>query len=189
MRATISIIAMLLSACVAGVTHAGGPQMLDGLTKAYETRCGAVGLAVWYSPTSEVAHFRDDDPAVFDKYRIVIALTNLEAPADRAFTFTPPAPLGEFFTLYRAQDGAYADVTDIQIDPLHSGSSATQKLRFEAVGETYTTATVYPAFTTIAARDNLGRGDYLVRIKPYVMLETDGKSCTVQVPDLKIKVR
>ncbi|WP_148292693.1 hypothetical protein [Paracoccus aminophilus] len=163
--------------------------MIKGLTKAYETRCNGVTFALWYSPQSDLAHMRDEDPVDFDRDRLVMMVTNTQPPADRRFAFTEPKPLAGFARLFKQSGGRWVDISAEQIDPRHAGKASKVKMRFEAVGDVYTSTLVYPAFTTITDPQKIERGDFLLRLAAFPYIEVEGQPCELHLPDLPIRVR
>ena len=191
MRLTALIAATVIcTACTAqSAQSTKESKMIDGLTRAYATTCGAVGLELWYSPKAELAYLRDDDVEDVYKYRIVFAVTNTAPPADRRVSFTAPKPLGNFVQLFRQTGDQMREITHSQVDPRHAGQPEPTHLRFEGVGEVWYSSLAYPALTTIANPADLIAGDYVIRIRDYAMIEADGQACTIHLPDLKVRVR
>lgn len=173
----------------AGQSQTGGTAMLTGLTKAYEADCNGVGFALWYSPQSDLAHMRDENPEDFARDRLVMVVTNKQQPADRRFAFTEPKPLAGFVQLFRKSGANWQNLTAAQIDPHHTGSASKVAMRFEGVGDSFASTVVYPAFTTITDPQTIVRGDYLLRLTAYPYLEVEGKACPLDLPDLPIRVR
>ncbi len=188
-------IVILLSAMIAatspalGQSQTGEGVMITGLTKAYQASCNGVTFALWYSPQSDLAHMRDDNPAEFDRDRVVMVVTNSEAPANRRFAFTEPKPLAGFVRLFKSAGSRWQDITGPQIDPHHTGSANKVEMRFEGVGDSYSSVLVYPAFTTIADPQDIVKGDYILRFAAYPYLEVEGSACPLTLPDLPIRVR
>lgn len=191
----MKIAATLCTALLATIIpHAGYSQteeknIIQGLTKAYEAQCNGVTFELWHSPQSDIAHMRDENPASFARDRMVMVVTNSQPPADRRFAFTEPKPLPGFARLLKQVGGNWVDISAEQIDPYHTGRASKVNMRFEAVGDVFTSTTYYPAFTTIANPQSIDRGDYVLRLAAFPYLEVEGQPCPMNLPDLPIRVR
>lgn len=172
-----------------GCSQTEGKNMLQGLTKAYEAQCKGVTFELWYSPQSDIAHMRDENPVDFARDRMVMVVTNSQPPANRRFAFTEPKPLPGFARLLKRAGGSWVDISAEQLDPHHAGSASKANMRFEAVNDVFTSTTYYPAFTTIANPQNIDRGDYVLRLAAFPYLEVEGQPCPMNLPDLSIRVR
>ena len=191
----MKIIAILWTALlVTTLPHTGysqteGKNMIQGLTKAYESQCKGVTFELWYSSQSDIAHMRDENPADFARDRMVMVVTNSQPPANRRFAFTEPKPLPGFARLLKQAGGNWVDISAEQIDPHHAGGASKVNMRFESVGDVFTSTTYYPAFTTIANPQDIDRGDYALRLTAFPYLEVEGQPCLMNLPDLPIRVR
>lgn len=176
----MKIIAILCTALLvttlprAGYSQTEGTNMIQGLTKAYESQCNGVTFELWYSPQSDTAHMRDENPADFARDRMVMVVTNSQPPANRRFAFTEPKPLPGFARLLKQTGGRWIDISAEQIDPHHAGSASKVKMRFESVGDVFTSTTYYPAFTTIASPQNIDSGDYVLRFTAFPIWRLKG---------------
>lgn len=114
----------------AGYSQTEGKNMIQGLTKAYEAQCNGVTFELWYSPQSDIAHMRDENPADFARDRMVMVVTNSQPPASRRFAFTEPKPLPGFARLLKQVGGNGVDISAEQIDPYHTGRASKVNMRF-----------------------------------------------------------
>ena len=187
--ATLWIVLFVVALPHVGYSQGKGKNMIQGLTKAYESQCSGVTFELWYSPESDVAHMRDENPSDFSRDRVVMVVTNSQPPANRKFSFTEPKPLPGFARLLKQTEGAWIDISAEQVDPHHTGSASKVNMRFESVGDAYTSSIYYPAFTTITNPQNVDRGNYILRLAAFPYLEVEGQSCPMKLPDLPIRVR
>ena len=189
------IMKILATLCIAFLFHphvaysqADGKSMIKGLTKAYEASCSGVSFEVWYSPQSDTAHMRDENPTDFARDRVVMIVTNSQPPANRRFAFTEPKPLPGYVNLLRKAGGGWVDLSSEQIDSRHTGRASKMNMSFEGVGDVFASTTYYPAFTTIADPQSIERGDYVLRFTVFPYLEVEGQPCPMKLPDLPIRV-
>lgn len=173
----------------AAFSQVEGKSVFQGSTKAYESQCNGVTFELWYSPQSDTAHMRDENPVDFARDRMVMVVTNSQPPANRRFAFTEPKPLPGFARLLKRAGGGWVDISSEQLDPHHAGNASKANMRFEAVGDVFTSTTYYPAFTTIANPQSIDRGDYVLRLTGFPYLEVEGQPCPMNLPDLPIRVR
>lgn len=187
--ATICAAFLVITIPHVGYGQTEGENMLRGLTRAYEAQCNGVTFELWYSPQSDIAHMRDENPEDFARDRLVMVATNSQEPASRRFAFTEPKPLPGFARLLKQAGGRWVDISAEQIDPRHVGSASKVNMRFESVGDAFMSTTYYPAFTTITNPQDIDRGDYVLRLTAFPYLEVEGQPCPMNLPDLPIRVR
>lgn len=186
---TLCIALLAITPPQAGCSQTEGKNITQELTKAYEAQCKGVTFELWYSPKSDIGNMRDENPVDFARDRIMMVVINSHPPANRRFSFTEPKPLPGFARLLKWTGGSWADISAEQLDPHHAGNASKANMRFEAVGDVFTSTTYYPTFTTIANPQNIDRGDYVLRLTAFPYLEVEGQPCPMNLPDLPIRVR
>ncbi|PTX57024.1 hypothetical protein C8N43_1689 [Litoreibacter ponti] len=163
--------------------------MIEGLKKHHTQTCGPLEVSAYFAPTTDLAHLRDigiEDPY---EHSIAFEIVNRDGPAGLTAQLQDPAPLAFFFKIARQdREGRFIDITQSQIDPLHTGEPTPREIRFAANGDRNFARISYAAFRTITDAANLTTGRYRITLEPFEIVTVDGKACLSTVPPMEIEV-